>query len=494
MNFSLGPASKTWKLVFWVQRMTCAKSGSSCVTAMLMASVNLNEMIRLLAAAILFHELLSTCKWGTDYLSKCVAPVLGLELHRLTHSLIHSVLMIVAGWMCLFPDARLFLPMFILLSATIASYSIRLSNHLIVVWFFILAVTIDLFCHATLTATSVLSVRALVLLTYIFAAFHKLNPDYFTPTSSCAVRLVRFYFQDKLTNSRANRVIIICAIWVPVICEAAIPMLLLFKETRAMGVLAAICLQSLFGFARNAPFSVVMYAGLTLFLPPANLSITTVLVVCGLGAWIGFRYSMWKVYPKQKLALVLHTVFGAITAYMFIWVITTYHNRLDNIQHHGNLQWLVIAVLLLLFAVNALSPFYTSKTEFCLAMFSNLRPDRRVHFVVKQSPRQFGDNEYVEILSMQGIPELSSYSQSSFNYRLVRSFKPYEGRKYLKYYLVESINYLRNQLAADFIIELIDDEQQLTVSSGTDLSTLKYRKTCLMPAVIPNNPNTPYCN
>src|SRR6185503_8935533 len=79
---------------------------------------------------------------------------------------------------------------------------------------------------------------------------------------------------------------------------------------------------------------------------------TTVLVVCGLGGWIGFRYSMWKVYPKRKLALVLHTVFGAITAYMFIWVVTTYDNRLDNIHHHGNLQWLVIAVLLLLFAVN----------------------------------------------------------------------------------------------------------------------------------------------
>jgi hypothetical protein len=458
-----------------------------------MASSDLNEMVRLLAAAILIHELLNICKWGTDYVSRCVAPVLGLKLNRFAHSLIHSLLMIVAGWMCLLPDARLLLPMLILLSATIASYSIRLSNHLVVSWFFLLALTIDFFRHGTLTTTSVLGVRALILLTYIFAAFHKLNRDYFTSTSSCAVRLFRFYFQDKLTNSRRNRVIVIGAIWVPVFCEGAIPMLLLFNQTRVVGVFSAICLQSLFGFVRNAPFSLVMYAGLTLFLPPANLSSTTILIVCALGVWIGFRYSMWKVYPKREPALILHAVFGALTAYMFLWTITTSGNRLDDI-HQGNLDLLVIALLLLLFAVNASSPFYSSKTEFCLAMFSNLRPDRRSHFLVKHTPRLFRDNEYVEILRMHGMPELSSYPQASLTYRLVRSFKPYDGRKYLKYYFVESINKLRNQLSTDFVIELTDGKQQLTISSSTDLSTLKYGKVCLMPAVIPSNPKTPYCN
>lgn len=458
-----------------------------------METSNLNEMVRLLAAAILIHELLNICKWGTDYVSRSVAPVLGLRLNRFTHSLVHSLLIIVAGWMCLLPDARLLLPMFILLSATIASYSIRLSNHLMVSWFFVLAVTIDFLRHGTLTETGVLSVRVLTLLTYIFAAFHKLNRDYFTPRSSCAVRLVRFYFQDKLTNSSRNRIVIVCAIWVPVICEGAIPILLLFNETRVVGVLAAICLQSLFGFARNAPFSVVMFAGLTLFLPPAILSTTTILVVCAFGVWIGFRYSMWKVYPKRKSALVLHAIFGVLTVYMFVWTITTASVRLNEIQQ-ASLDWLVIAALFFLFAANALSPFYSSKTEFCLAMFSNLRPDRQSHFVVKQTSPQRRDNEYVKVLRIHGILEPSSYPQASLTYRLVRSLKPYEGRKYLKYYLVESINNLRNQLAADFVLELTDGKQQFTITPSTDLSVLKYSRVCLVPAVIPSNPNTPYCN
>src|SRR6185369_3081980 len=155
------------------------------------------------------------------------------------------------------------------------------------------------------------------------------------------------------------------------------------------------------------------------------------------------------------------------------------------------LDWLVLSVLLLLFALNALSPFYCSKTEFSLAMFSNLRPDRWSHFVVKQPDRQLRNNEYVEILRMHGIPKLSDCYRASLTYKLVRAFTPYEGRKYLKYYLVESIKNLENQLPPDFFVEFTDAKQEFRISSSTDLSILKHRKVCLVPAVIPSDPRTP---
>jgi hypothetical protein len=401
--------------------------------------------------------------------------------------------MIVAASLCLKPDGRLLPPMLLLLSAIIASYSIRLSNHLVVAWFFFLMLTIDFLRHGILTTASVQGIRGLVILTYAFAAFHKLNHDFFSPKLSCGIRLLHFYSQDIWMNSRMKNLIVVCGMWGPVIVEGATPMLLLFNRTQVIGVFAAICLQSIFGFARNAHFSVVMYAGLTVFLPPASLSLQTVLMASALGLWMGFRFTMWKAYPIRQLALVLHGVFGVITVHMFAWTITTSGNGLGDI-HQESLDLLATSVVLLLFALNASSPFYSSKTEFSLAMFSNVRPDRWSHFLIRQPQRQLRNNEYVEILRMRGMPKLSNCPRASLAYKLVRAFTPYEGRKYLKYYLVESMKNLQNQLAPDFFVELADANQHFRISSTTDLSTLKHRKICLMPAVISSDPRAPYCN
>src|SRR5215213_4459134 len=115
----------------------------SYATHMHLASSNINELIRLLAFAVLLHELLCISDRGRDYLSRCVAPVFGLKLNRLVHSAVHSVLMLFAASLCFTADPRLLPPTFLLLSLTILSYSIRLSNHLIVSWFFFLTLTID---------------------------------------------------------------------------------------------------------------------------------------------------------------------------------------------------------------------------------------------------------------------------------------------------------------------------------------------------------------
>jgi hypothetical protein len=460
---------------------------------MIVANPNLSEMIRLLSISILLHELLNICNRGHDYVSQCVAPVFGLKLNPFVHSVIHVLLVIVAIGLSLTADTRLLPPMLLLLTLTIASYSIRLSNHLVVGWFFFLTLTIDFLRHGAITGASVFGIRGLVLLTYAFAVFHKLNHDYFSSTSSCGVRLFRSYFTDSFANLWTQNLVVVGGIWGPVIAEGTIPILLLFDRTRIVGVLSAICLHTLFGFARNTHFSVVMYAGLTVFLPPTVLSVPTVVIACALGAWIAFRYSMWKEYPMRTLALALHAVFGAIAGYMVVWTITTTGNSLD-VAPQARVDWLVMSALFLLFALNALSPFYSSKTEFSLAMFSNMRPDRWSHLLVQRPRRHLHSNEYVEIVRMQGLPKLSSCPRASLAYKLVRAFTPYEGRKYLKYYLVESIKNLQTQLAPDFFVELTDGKQHFRISSSSDLLKLKHRKISFMPAVIPSDPRAPYCN
>lgn len=190
---------------------------------------------------------------------------------------------------------------------------------------------------------------------------------------------------------------------------------------------------------------------------------------------------MWTVYAFRYFALMLHAAFGFFVVHLFMAAI----ERFD---------WLVISTLIVIFALNALSPYYSSKTEFSLAMFSNLRPDRWSHFIFREPSRQTSKKEYVEILKMHGMPEPTLFSRASMNYRLLRSFSPFENRKYLKYYIVESIMSLSQELDSDFTIELTDGQNNFQISSVSDISELKHQKLCLMPAVLPKNANTPYCN
>src|SRR5260221_14043457 len=133
---------------------------------MIVANPNLSEMIRLLSISVLLHELLNICNRGHDYVSQCVAPVFGLKLNPFVHSVVHVLLVIVAIGLSLTADTRLLPPMLLLLTLTIASYSIRLSNHLVVGWFFFLTLTIDFLRHSAITGASVFGIRGLVLLTY----------------------------------------------------------------------------------------------------------------------------------------------------------------------------------------------------------------------------------------------------------------------------------------------------------------------------------------
>lgn len=454
---------------------------------------NFGQLIWLLAVSILLHEFLYVCNRGPDHISRCVAPVFGLRLTPHLHSLLHILLIIAAASLFLTGDPRLLAVNLILLTLTIASYSIRLSNHLLLSWFFFLIPTIDFLRHSAITGTTVFGIRSLVILTYLFAAFHKLNGDYFNRHSSCGVRMFRFYLGSDSRHRWKNSMAVVGGIWLPVILEITIPILLLFEQTRIVGVLLALLLQVLFGFARNAHFSVVMCAGLTLFIPQITVSVTSITISCVIGAWMSFRFSMWKVYPFRYFALMLHAMFGALVVYLVVSAISTVGIRLPDI-HQGGLDWFVISALLMLFALNGLSPYYSSKTEFSLAMFSNLRPDRWSHFVFREPSRQKSKKEYVEIVRMHGMPELTRFPRASMSYKLLRTFTPYQGRKYLKYYLVESIRNLRAELPSDFLIEFTDGSSHFQISSASDASKLKHQKLCLMPAVIPKDAATPYCN
>src|SRR5689334_19127129 len=97
--------------------------------------------VRLLGLALLLHELLYIFRDGRDYLARCFLPVLGLQLGARTHSLLHLALVAASAWLTIAPaQPSAALTCLLLLSLVIASYSLRLSNHLILGWFMLVFV------------------------------------------------------------------------------------------------------------------------------------------------------------------------------------------------------------------------------------------------------------------------------------------------------------------------------------------------------------------
>src|SRR5690242_3102287 len=95
---------------------------------------------QLFALALLVHEALWLCQDGDTYLSDCFLPAFGLTLSRGWMRAAHLGLIAVAAALLIRPQLWPLYPLLLLLlSLVIASYSLRLSNHLVVAWFMALA-------------------------------------------------------------------------------------------------------------------------------------------------------------------------------------------------------------------------------------------------------------------------------------------------------------------------------------------------------------------
>ncbi|MDX6377270.1 MAG: hypothetical protein QOE98_1573, partial [Gaiellaceae bacterium] len=65
---------------------------------------------------------------GSEYLRRCFVPTLGLQLSARAHYGLHVAFMAACAWMTVWPSSQpAHLAVFVLLSAVIASYSLRLS-------------------------------------------------------------------------------------------------------------------------------------------------------------------------------------------------------------------------------------------------------------------------------------------------------------------------------------------------------------------------------
>ena len=257
--------------------------------------------------------------------------------------------------------------------------------------------------------------RLVLLAFYSFAAFAKLNSGFFDPTVSCAV----FYANQSLgsfglpaldVEGFVSRVLI----WATVVIEASVPIILLWRRTRYVGVLLGTVFHTLISFDLDQhfyDFTTVLIALFVLFLPDQSIE--------SLAAQLA-EISRRKLVPGGLLVgmlgvLVLMSVFPLtpITAFMLsrlpfvfwvpfglLWVAALVRARAPG----AAMSWrtgAAGAVVVVLTVLNGLTAYTEIKTAYSFNMYANLVTSQGEsnHFVVRSTwPLRDGYEGPVEIL------------------------------------------------------------------------------------------------
>lgn len=260
-------------------------------------------------------------------------------------------------------------------------------------------------------------IRVEVLVLYFFAVFHKLNTAFFDEAVSCGWALYQEIVRV-FPVFPTGEPIPALTIYGTIGMEALIPILLVFRRTRLLGVGLGIGFHFLLALAPRpyvASFSTMMIAAYTLFLPPAFHDVLVSQVrSTALPEWLRasvrfLRHHFWKAAalttvmagslltaevlldgsPLRLLALELRTVgriayFGWAIAALVLFAVTWRSVRRRNDQRPALLfprtslfrptvtpGFIVLLALL----VNGFSPYLGLKTEMSFSMFSNLRTE-----------------------------------------------------------------------------------------------------------------------
>lgn len=278
---------------------------------------------------------------------------------------------------------------------------------------------------------------------YAFAAFSKLNSAFFDRSVSCAA----FYFRESTDSLGLSVLQLDGAAWVErvvivgtVAIELAIPLLLVRRSTRSVGVVVALVFHGVLALDRSHQFfdfSSVLAALFVLFLPPSagtwvaeragsararlalrrealpgwvHLWAAGVVVAVGLlVALDALSYDQavavgW--WPWQAAAVVL---VAAVTRYLRQTREPAPAARLT--PHHA-----VFAVVPLLVVLNGLTPYLEVKTGFGWNMYANLRTvdGETNHLLVPRTlPLTSEQEEVVEVISSSD-PALEAYAAADY--------------------------------------------------------------------------------
>ena len=418
-------------------------------------------MLFLLCIGLLLHESVYLSSRGSCHFKDDIAPVLGLHLHPYGRIGLHILFVSASITFLLNPEnSYAGLLLLLLLSIIIASFPKRLPNHLIVAWFFLLVVLLDhlKFPYQKMESVHGLSpaglgiIQLLTALTYLFAAFHKLNRSFFDPQISCGSGLlIHYLLQRGIGLSRQPKWTIVAGIHSVIILEIICPFLLINGPTTQYGVLLLSLLAMSFGYLGHVHFSVIMLSGIYSFLEVPNHIFQPSIILAfylPISALLAFIGGNTYAYKYRFLAFLNYIILSLITVTVIQQMITIGATNEAFIFSFSN-NPVFFLCFFIAYSFNALSPYLGLKLGFSLAMFSNLRPDKWDHLII-HNPLQFGVPRYLTNITLACPAEYYGKASQIFN-KLCPSA---DRDSYSIGYVTEVVRNVKQQLGEEIVITI----------------------------------------
>jgi hypothetical protein len=237
-----------------------------------------------------------------------------------------------------------------------------------------------------------------LLLVYWISVLHKLNYDFVNPDTSCASYMYRRvsealpFFPGAIWAEHL-------AIWGTLLAEAALPVLLMWRRTWQLGLIAALSFHLMLGFDPTPgiySFTGLLFALFTLVLPDAFVNAAVrrldaaverhprplfavrmvgLVVMIGILAYGATRSDRWSFHAAFYFFLAWASV--VITGYLvtlFGMAPPTERSAAQPARARASVPvwlWALPCVVLL----NGLSPYLGLRTQLSFSMFSNLRTE-----------------------------------------------------------------------------------------------------------------------
>lgn len=277
---------------------------------------------------------------------------------------------------------------------------------------------------AALLKTFAPAVRLELLVLYFFVVLHKLNWAFFSPDVSCAAVLYKAQHAEALLpNSPA---FILANIYLTIIIESLIPLLLIFRRTRATGLgigLIFHCIIAFNSYNGFYDFSAMVFAAYFLFTGYTFSDTVQQFYRKISHAWQGFknrfsRFTLPHVVFWVALSILLLGSIRILTStipdyfqvlwgiysflYIILFLLSVYNARPYYPARVFTLPNAAFCALPLLVFFNGICPYIGLKTESSFAMFSNLRTEGGItnHFFIPVSAQIFDfQKDMIEVVA-----------------------------------------------------------------------------------------------
>lgn len=314
--------------------------------------------------------------------------------------------------------------------------------------------------------------RFSLLALYFWAVIHKLNWDYFNPENSCAVYLVNGYvwefnkilaklsLENHLFDYEYSAFTKIVAIAGSLFLEAIIPLLLLFRSTRLLGIGVGICFHFLLALHPHDgiySFSALLIGAYFLFEPdriwdafnnrlqllkekyPKFIRFSPWLSLCML-ALLVVVVSLEFQFPDKRIVFrsgFLLYMLLAISAFLF-WLPLFRQHLFEGSEVKYKPIWGLMIIPLLIFA-NGWMPYLGLKTENSFSMFSNLRTEHTPnHLFIPGSLKVFDFQKNLVTVksSNRRLFNNDGYHESEYRY-----YTAFEFRKRMRKFMLKDITF-----------------------------------------------------